>query len=69
MTPEGKPVTSAIRLLSSSGGPDAAAKQAYEAARRAIIRCGSKGYNLPSDKYSQWQEIEMTFNPERMRIK
>jgi hypothetical protein len=69
MTPEGKPVTSSIRMLTSSGGPDAAAKQAYEAARRAIIRCGSKGYDLPPEKYGQWQEIEMTFNPERMRIK
>ncbi len=69
MTPEGKPVTSSIRMLTSSGGPDAAAKQAYEAARRAIIRCGSKGYDLPPEKYAQWQEIEMTFNPERMRIK
>lgn len=69
MTPEGKPVTSSIRMLTSSGGPDAAANQAYEAARRAIIRCGSKGYDLPPEKYGQWQEIEMTFNPERMRIK
>jgi len=69
MTPEGKPESSSIRLLSSSGGPDAAAKQAFEAARRAIIRCGARGYNLPAEKYARWREIEMTFNPERMRIK
>jgi len=64
-----KPETGSIRMLSSSGGPDSAAKQAYEAARRAIIRCGAKGFNLPAEKYGQWREIEMTFNPERMRIK
>ena len=40
-----------------------------EAARRAIIRCGASGYNLPVEKYDQWRDIEMTFNPERMRIK
>jgi hypothetical protein len=69
MAPDGKPQTSSIRMLSSSGGPDAAAKQAFEAARRAIIRCGAKGYDLPAEKYGQWQQVEMTFNPERMRIK
>lgn len=69
MTKEGKPETASIRLLSSSGGPEAAAKQAFEAARRAIIRCGAKGYDLPAEKYGQWREIEMTFNPERMRIR
>ncbi|MEO9650645.1 MAG: energy transducer TonB [Roseobacter sp.] len=69
MSQDGKPVTSSIRMASSSGGSDAAARQAFEAARRAIIRCGARGFNLPVEKYSQWQEIEMTFNPERMRIK
>ncbi|NNK78019.1 MAG: energy transducer TonB, partial [Litoreibacter sp.] len=42
---------------------------AYEAARRALIRCGARGYNLPVDKFAQWQDVEITFNPERMRIK
>ena len=69
MTPDGKPVNSSIRLASSSGGSTGAANQAFEAARRAIIRCTRDGYGLPADKYGQWKEIEMTFNPERMRIK
>lgn len=69
LTPEGKPRTETIRMVSSSGGDDGAAKQAFEAARRAIIRCGARGYNLPADKYDRWRDIEMTFNPERMRIK
>ena len=56
-------------LATGIGGSAASAKQAFEAARRAIIRCGSSGYDLPEDKYGQWKEIEMTFNPERMRIK
>ena len=69
MTPDAKPVTSSIRLASSSGGSAAAANQAFEAARRASIRCTRDGYGLPAEKYGQWKEIEMTFNPERMRIK
>ncbi len=69
MTQDGKPITGSIRMASSSGGSDTAARQAFEAARRAIIRCGARGFDLPVEKYSRWQEIEMTFNPERMRVK
>ena len=69
MSQDGKPVIPSIRLASSSGGSQAAAQQAFEAARRAIIRCTRDGYDLPAEKYGQWKEIEMTFNPERMRIK
>ncbi|MBA83813.1 energy transducer TonB [Thalassobius sp. S69A] len=65
----GKPDVGSIRMVSSSGGTASSARQAYEAARRAIIRCGSSGFNLPKDKYAQWRDIEMTFNPEKMRIK
>ena len=44
-------------------------RQAFEAARRAIIRCGSRGFPLPAEKYDQWREVEMVFNPEGMRMK
>lgn len=69
MSRDGRPVGSSMRMVSSSGGSAAGAKQAYEAARRAIIRCTGNGYELPVEKYGQWKEIEITFNPERMRIK
>lgn len=69
LAPDGTPDIGSIRLLSSSGGSGQAARQAFEAARRAIIRAGSSGFDLPAEKYAHWQEIEMTFNPERMRIK
>jgi hypothetical protein len=69
LTQDGKPVVSSIRQIGSEGGTSASVKQAFETARRAIIRCGARGFNLPSDKYEQWKDIEMTFNPERMRIK
>lgn len=69
LSQDGKPQVGSIRMLSSTGGSGTAAKQAFEAARRAIIRCGAKGFQLPPEKYGQWRDIEMTFNPERMRIK
>lgn len=69
MADDGKPLSNTIRLLSTSGGTSASAQQAFEAARRAIIRCGARGFDLPVEKYAQWKEIEMTFDPERMRVK
>nr|WP_255732081.1 energy transducer TonB [Ruegeria sp. Ofav3-42] len=69
LAPDGKVIGGSLRMLDSSGGTATSAKQAYDAARRAILRCGAKGYTLPADKYDQWRDIEITFNPERMRIK
>ena len=47
----------------------AAALQAYEAARRAIIRCGTNGFDLPQESYDRWRQIELVFNPEGMRLR
>ena len=69
LTRDGRVVDGSLRMLDSVGGSADSAIKAFEAARRAILRCGAKGYVLPADKYSQWQDIELTFNPERMRIK
>ncbi len=69
MNRDGTPQNGSIRMLSYEGGSETAARKAYEAARRAIIRCGARGFDLPAEKFSRWQDIEMTFNPERMRIK
>lgn len=67
MMPDGRPISDSLRLIDFDGGSQAAADQAYQVARRAILRCGSQGYPLPQEKYAQWQEIEMVFNPEKMR--
>lgn len=69
MSRDARPEAASIRLISSDGGSGAAVAQAFEAARRAIIRCGANGYGLPVDKYDHWREIEMTFNPEGMRLR
>lgn len=67
MNPDGTPITGSITLEGRDGGSEAGARQAFEAARRAIIRCGARGYQLPAEKYEQWKEIEITFNPDEMR--
>ena len=68
MTRDGT-VDGGINLVEASGGDAAAQRTAFEAARRAILRCQRGGYPLPVEKYDHWRDIEMTFNPEGMRLK
>jgi len=69
MTQDGKVVANSLRMIASEGGDASTANAAFGAARRAILLCQKQGYPLPPEKYGQWQQIEMTFNPERMRIR
>jgi hypothetical protein len=69
MEQSGVPISGSIKLVSSSGGTQSGAQQAFEAARRAIIRCGVRGFPLPVEKYAEWRDIEMTFNPEGMQFR
>lgn len=69
MTPNAMPDVGSIHLISASGGSQAATAQAFEAARRAIIRCAGDGYGLPPDQFEHWRDIHITFNPEGMRIR
>ncbi|PQO21819.1 hypothetical protein C2I36_16310, partial [Rhodobacteraceae bacterium WD3A24] len=66
---DGTPQAGSLRMAAATGGSDAAAQQAYGAARRAVLRCGADGFDLPPEKYDQWRDIEMVFNPESMRIR
>jgi len=69
MEESGRPNPGSIRMIGFQGGTEAGAKVAFDAARRAILRCGAKGFDLPPEKYAQWREVEMTFNPDSMRIR
>ena len=66
MTPAGMPDAETVRLVGAEGGSDAAAAQAFEAARRAILRCALQqdGYRLPAEKYARWREIIIEFRPQ-----
>ncbi|TCP62250.1 cell division and transport-associated protein TolA [Rhodovulum bhavnagarense] len=69
MQQDGRPRADTLRLLSWSGGSQAAAQRVYDSARSAIIRCGASGFPLPPEKYDQWRDIEITFDPEKMRTR
>jgi hypothetical protein len=69
MNEDGTPVQASVRMIESTGGTGAGVRQAFEAAKRAILRCGASGFELPVEKYDRWRKIEMVFNPEKMRIK
>ncbi|PSL19970.1 cell division and transport-associated protein TolA [Shimia abyssi] len=56
-----------IRLINAEGGDEAAARTAFQSARRAVLRCQKTGYELPVEKYDHWRDIEITFNPDAMR--
>ncbi|WP_435141348.1 energy transducer TonB [Pseudopelagicola sp. nBUS_19] len=58
-----------IRLINAEGGDDTASGAAFQAARRAVLRCEKAGYDLPKDKYDHWRDVEITFNPDNMRLK
>jgi hypothetical protein len=69
MNPDGTVRTDTLALKSSKGGSEGAAKIAFQAARRAILRCQKKGYDLPEEKYDHWQKIEVTFDPKKTRTR
>ncbi len=58
-----------VRQLAVDGGTSGSQSIAFQAARRAILRCGASGYDLPADKYDQWREVEITFDPSGMRLR
>lgn len=64
LAPNGVPVPNSVLLLESSGGSAEDVQQAFEAAKRAIVRCGANGFSLPSDKYDHWKRMALTFDPE-----
>jgi hypothetical protein len=67
MTPDGR-VDGDIELVSAVGD-DGAKNIAFEAARRAILRCQSDGYDMPAEKYEHWRSHTMVFDPSQMRLR
>ena len=68
---DGRPVIGTIDLIGYTGDVTAAT-QAFDAARRAIIRCGTTendGYDLPEESYDQWREVIAVFDPAGMRLR
>lgn len=66
LNPDGS-LASKPRLIDPVGSSSGSIQQAFEAGRRALIRCAP--YDLPSEKYEQWRQIEVVFNPKDMVVK
>lgn len=58
--PDGLLRPETVRLIASDA-PAAIAQEAFEAARRAVLRCGASGLPLPPDHYDHWRHMELTF--------
>ena len=68
LDPDGYVSGNEVRLLSSTGDHFVAAT-AFQVARRAVLRCQMGGYQLPAEKYDQWQEAVITFDPSGIRLR
>ena len=66
MTRDGLPIEDSVELIGHDGGSDAAAAQAFQFARRAILRCALQkgGYQLPPEKYARWRRTIVDFRPQ-----
>ena len=57
---DGAVINASIRMIEPHSAPDGRFQQAFEAGRRALIRCSP--YDLPREKFGQWRNIEVVFN-------
>ena len=64
---DGRVIANSLKMTSFEGGNQSDANVAFQAARRAILRCQKDGYNLPIAKFAQWKNLEVTFDPKSMR--
>ena len=63
---DGKVKAGSIRLLEHNAEKNSWAKTAFQAARRAIIRCQKGGFNIP-EGFDTSTQLTLEFNPETMR--
>lgn len=61
---DGMPVAASVRMVSSTGGSKGAVRQAFEAARRAVLRCGARGFQSLPDGTT-----EITFDANTMEVR
>jgi hypothetical protein len=68
MSPSGKLVAGSIKMTDSEGADSDGLKRALQIAKGAVLRCANKMRAiLPPEKYNQWREIEVRFDPSDMK--
>ena len=63
----GKVDYESIRLLHHDAADHDTALRAFEAGRRAIVRCQKGGYQILPEKYEELKETVLTFDPKNFR--
>ena len=63
----GKPLVSTIRLKTPESGTDSVSEEVFETARRAIIRCGARGFLMP-DRVASSVDVSLKFYPKVFSI-
>ena len=67
---QGRVIDNRVELVSSDG--DATVSDvAFRAARIAVLMCQDRGngFDLPEDKYDQWKDVVLTFDPTSTRLR
>jgi hypothetical protein len=72
MSPDGRPVT--IELVGFSNGDETAANQAFQYAKRAVMRSvdgcsGGAGLTLDPAKYGEWNVMNLTFDASKVLLR
>ena len=67
LKPDGKIVPYSIKMKTYKGGTEDDAKIAFQAVRRAALRCQKSGFYLPKEHFENWKYVELTFDPNEMR--
>ncbi|MHA3977733.1 hypothetical protein ACW9UR_08635 [Halovulum sp. GXIMD14794] len=65
LSPNGQ-IVGQPRLIEPADANRPEIRVAFEAARRALLRCQGSGYELPQDKFAQWKNLEVAFDPKGM---
>tara|TARA_B100000780_G_C20998179_1_gene399331 strand:- start:116 stop:736 length:621 start_codon:yes stop_codon:yes gene_type:complete len=62
------PDPGSIKMINSEGADSDGLKRALQIAKGAVLRCANKMRAiLPPEKYNQWREIEVRFDPSDMK--
>ena len=58
-----------VEMVEFTGGTAEAAQQAFEAAKRAVIRGASRGLGLPPDSYESWKSFLIIFDTSKGEVR
>lgn len=69
LTPEGRVANGHVALMTHDEASSGAVEQAFQSARRAVLRCQGDGYDLPPEAYAQWRDVQITFDPSEVAVR